>query len=108
MKKLFLLSFLFLFFLSSAQQLEGVDPEHLVGYSSLVNRADQFRVNRIRLSTGVELEYTEQGIRGNTAVVFLHGITDSRISFEETFLHLPSYIHAFALSQRGHGASSKP
>ena len=38
----------------------------------------------------------------------LHGVTDSWRSFEPVLPHLPASIHAFALSQRGHGDSDRP
>lgn len=64
-------------------------------------------IKTIRLSTGVQLEYAEQGMPGNTPVIFLHGFTDSWHSYETVLTHLPSSVHAFALTQRGHGHSSK-
>ncbi len=39
---------------------------------------------------------------------FIHGFSGSRHSFEPVFAHLPPSIHAFALTQRGHGDASKP
>jgi pimeloyl-ACP methyl ester carboxylesterase len=62
----------------------------------------------IDLSTGVRMEYQEQGPAGGVPVVFLHGVTDSWRSFERVLPLLPSTVHAFALSQRGHGDSSRP
>ena len=64
-------------------------------------------VKTIRLSTGVQLEYAEQGNPGGIPVILLHGFTDSWKSFEPVLPYLPSYLHVFALSQRGHGNSSK-
>ena len=65
----------------------------------------------VSLPTGVRLEYVEQG-QANAAnrapVIFLHGVTDSWRSFERVLPLLPPDIHAFALSQRGHGDSSRP
>jgi non-heme chloroperoxidase len=40
--------------------------------------------------------------------VLLHGITDSWRSFERVLPHLPESIHAFAVSQRGHGDAGRP
>jgi pimeloyl-ACP methyl ester carboxylesterase len=40
--------------------------------------------------------------------VFLHGLTDSWRSFEPMLPYLPESIHAFALTQRGHGNASRP
>ena len=65
-------------------------------------------INSIQLSTGVQLEYEEQGDENGIPVIFLHGYSDSWHSFEEILPYLPESIHAFALSQRGHGNSSKP
>jgi pimeloyl-ACP methyl ester carboxylesterase/tetratricopeptide (TPR) repeat protein len=60
------------------------------------------------LSTGVQMEYVEQGPADGLPVVFLHGVTDSWRSFERVLPLLPPNIHAFALSARGHGDSSRP
>ena len=60
------------------------------------------------LGAGLELEYVERGSRGGLPVVFLHGVTDSWGSFEGMLARLPESIHANAVSQRGHGNSSRP
>jgi non-heme chloroperoxidase len=60
------------------------------------------------LSTGVRMEYVEHGPVDGLPVVFLHGVTDSWRSFEEVLPLLPPSIHAFAVSARGHGNSSRP
>lgn len=66
-------------------------------------------VKAISLPTGVTLEYAERGsARPGVPVLFLHGVTDSWRSFESVFPELPPDIHAYALSQRGHGDSSRP
>jgi pimeloyl-ACP methyl ester carboxylesterase len=52
--------------------------------------------------------YAEQGDSCGVPVVFLHGATDSWRSFERVLPHLPESIRAFALTQRGHGDSSRP
>ena len=62
----------------------------------------------IELPGRVKLQYVEQGDRAGTPAIFLHGITDSWHSFEPVLPHLPESIHAFALSQRGHGDSDRP
>jgi pimeloyl-ACP methyl ester carboxylesterase len=61
----------------------------------------------ISLSTGVELKYVERNNGDGIPIIFLHGLSDSWISFETVMLYLPPDIHAYALSQRGHGNSSK-
>jgi non-heme chloroperoxidase len=59
-------------------------------------------------ATGVTLEYVEHGRADGAPVVFLHGVTDSWRSFEPMLPHLPSSLRAFAITQRGHGGSSRP
>ena len=65
-------------------------------------------VRSATLETGVTLPYTEQGDPSGVSVVFLHGVTDSRRSFDPVLPHLPSWIHALALTQRGHGDAERP
>jgi pimeloyl-ACP methyl ester carboxylesterase len=62
----------------------------------------------VELSTGVRLEYVEQGDPSGVPVVLLHGITDSWRSFSPVLPYLPDWIRAFAISQRGHGDSARP
>lgn len=62
----------------------------------------------VSLSTGVRMEYVEQGRADGIPVVFLHGVTDSWRSFEHVLPLLPRTIHASAISARGHGRSSGP
>ena len=71
-------------------------------------RAGRLQPARVSLSTGITLEYVEQGARAGTPVVFLHGITDSWRSFEPMLPHLPASVRAIAVSLRGHGRSSQP
>jgi non-heme chloroperoxidase len=61
-----------------------------------------------RLTNGVNLQYAEQGSFSGTPVIFLHGLTDSWRSFESVLSFLPYNIHAFVISQRGHGDSDRP
>lgn len=62
----------------------------------------------VELPTGVALTYIEQGNPSGVPVLLLHGITDSMRSYEPVLSHLPESIHAFAISQRGHGDSDRP
>jgi pimeloyl-ACP methyl ester carboxylesterase len=64
-------------------------------------------VKNIKLSTGVNLEYAEQGDVTGTPVILLHGYTESRLSYQQVLPLLPGNLHVFAISQRGHGNSSK-
>ena len=65
-------------------------------------------VKSVKLSTGPSLDYVEKGNTHGTPVLFLHGLTDSWISFETVMKRLPAHIHGFAITQRGHGDSDKP
>jgi len=76
--------------------------------NKLLSSASNYTLNKIKLSTGVQLQYAEQGDADGEPVIFLHGYTDSWHSFEKVLMHLPSSIHAYVLSQRGHGNSDKP
>jgi pimeloyl-ACP methyl ester carboxylesterase len=62
----------------------------------------------VELSTGVTLQYVEQGDLGGLPVLFLHGATDSWHSFETLLPYLPPTWRSIAIAQRGHGDSSKP
>src|SRR5262245_50683643 len=62
----------------------------------------------ITLTNGVNLEYMEKGNKDKTAVIFLHGFSDSWHSFEIVMEMLPPDLHLISVSLRGHGNSSKP
>ena len=63
---------------------------------------------RISLSTGVTLDYVEQGDPGGLTVVCLHGWPDSRRSYETMLAHMPATLRVIVPSLRGFGASSSP
>lgn len=65
-------------------------------------------VRSVELPNGVRIPYVEQGDSSGVPVVLLHAIADSWHSFERVLLYLPDSIHAFALTQRGHGDASRP
>lgn len=109
MEKLLLLTLIIPSLLAFALQTKGIDPDRVSGWTAnTVFIEEKFSVKRITLKTGVELEYAEQRSADGIPVVFLHGLSDSWHSFETTLPHLPENIHAFALSQRGHGNSGSP
>jgi non-heme chloroperoxidase len=62
----------------------------------------------VRLFNRVELPYAEQGDPSGIPALFLHAIGDSWHVFELLLDKLPDHIHAFALTQRGHGDASRP
>ena len=65
-------------------------------------------IHAVTLPNQVTLPYVEQGDPGGVPVLLLHGITDSWHSFEGVLPHLPTSLHTFALSQRGHGDATRP
>ena len=62
----------------------------------------------VELPNQVQLPYVEQGDPAGFPVLLLHAIADSWHAFEPVLTHLPNSIHAFALTQRGHGDASRP
>jgi len=66
------------------------------------------RVEHLTLPGGLRLEYEERGDPDGVPVLLLHGVTDSRRSWDPVLPHLPPSIRAIALSQRGHGDSDRP
>lgn len=66
------------------------------------------RLTTIRLETGLQLHYAEQGDPAGQAIIFLHGYSDSWFSFSRVLPLLSPSYHAFALTERGHGDSDKP
>ncbi len=69
---------------------------------------NKFVEKSILLSTGVTLEYVEYGQNSKTPVLLLHGYTDSWRSFEHVITKFPNDYYVVAITQRGHGGSSKP
>ena len=65
------------------------------------------RSKTIELDDELHLSFVEQGAPSRPPVLLLHGLGDSWRSFGPVLEHLPGSVHAFALSQRGHGDSSK-
>lgn len=61
-----------------------------------------------RLPNGVILQYRETGERSGIPLILLHGVTDSLRAWKPFTDALPSPFRVFAISQRGHGDSTKP
>ena len=66
------------------------------------------RFARIRLSTGPELHYAEQGPADGLPVILLHGWPDSWFTYSRVLPLLAPDIHAFTPDQRGFGDSDRP
>ena len=70
--------------------------------------ATPITLDAVDLSNGVRIPYAEYGDPDGVPVVLLHGITDSWRSFEPVLPHLPPSVHAYAITQRGHGDAGRP
>lgn len=66
------------------------------------------RVRSVRRATGGTFQYVEQGDLSGITVLLLPGVTDSWHSFESVLPFMPDSLHAFALTQRGHGDAGRP
>lgn len=65
----------------------------------------------VALPTGIEMRYVEAGEPDGEVVLFVHGYTDSHISFRPTIESLLARrpgVRALAVDLRGHGGSSMP
>jgi len=63
---------------------------------------------KVTLASGLTLSYADQGDPSGPAVLMLPGPTDSWRSYQPILDLLPHGVRAIAVSQRGHGESSKP
>lgn len=97
MKQLFFLAIIYLVF-----------STHLSYSQETLHKSSKLEEQFIQLNTGVKLEYVEKGDVTGVPVIFLHGLSDSWHSFESMLPHLPASVHAYAISQRGHGDSERP
>lgn len=68
----------------------------------------KFMHTRLTLQNGVELDVIQSGDPTGAPLLLLHGISDSAPSMRPFMAELPPNVRAIAISQRGHGDSSKP
>jgi non-heme chloroperoxidase len=66
------------------------------------------RVGFATLRSGLRLAYGERGPVAETALVLVHGLSDSWLSFEPLMALLPESLRVVAVSLRGHGDSERP
>lgn len=66
------------------------------------------RPGLVRLANHVQLSYAEQGPPSETALLLLHGLSDSWRSFEPLLACLPPSLRVIAVTLRGHGRSDHP
>jgi non-heme chloroperoxidase len=76
--------------------------------NTMTTVGEAHEVKSVELPTGVTLQYVEQGEPSGVPVLLLPGGFDSWRAYERVLPHLLESIRAFAITQRGHGDSSKP
>jgi non-heme chloroperoxidase len=65
-------------------------------------------VPAVRLTSGLELDVSDQGPVDTRAAVLIPGPTDSWRSYDPVLSLMPDHLRVVAVSLRGHGDSSKP
>ncbi len=65
-------------------------------------------MQRAKLSTGVELDYLDEGPRDAPVLIFLHGFPESHRTWRYQIRHLSDRFRCIAPDQRGYRGSSKP
>ncbi len=83
-------------------------PEPRDAYVQTQAPEAQIMRTRITVSPGVELDVIQSGDPNGVPLVLLHGLSDSNASMRVLMDRLPRGIRAIAITQRGHGDSSKP
>ena len=66
------------------------------------------RFGRVKLETGIQMHYAEQGDTAGMPIILLHGYSDSWFSFSPVLPLIPDTYRVFALDLRGHGLTDKP
>lgn len=67
-----------------------------------------FEQQRVRLSTGVELDVVDMGPRDAPVLIFLHGFPESHRTWRGQLPHFATRFRCIAPDQRGYRGSSKP
>lgn len=67
-----------------------------------------FQQQRVKLSTGVELDVVDIGPRDAPALIFLHGFPESHRTWRYQLPHFATRFRCIAPDQRGYRGSSKP
>lgn len=65
-------------------------------------------MERAKLSTGVELDYIDEGPRDAPVLIFLHGFPESHRTWRHQIAHFSQSFRCIAPDQRGYRGSSKP
>jgi len=67
-----------------------------------------FEQQRVKLSTGVELDVVDMGPRDAPVLIFLHGFPESHRTWRYQLPHFAGRFRCIAPDQRGYRGSSKP
>ncbi len=67
-----------------------------------------FEQQRVKLSTGVELDVVDMGPRDAPVLIFLHGFPESHRTWRYQLPHFADRFRCIAPDQRGYRGSSKP
>ena len=67
-----------------------------------------FEQQRVKLSTGVELDVVDMGPRDAPVLIFLHGFPESHRTWRHQLSHFATRFRCIAPDQRGYRGSSKP
>ena len=67
-----------------------------------------FEQQRVKLSTGVELDVVDVGPRDAPVLIFLHGFPESHRTWRNQLPHFANRFRCIAPDQRGYCGSSKP
>lgn len=86
-------------------------PNHagLASVESLtLPRSPTWQLREAKIAGGHRIEYAAMGDPDGLPVLLLHGYTDSWTSWQRVMPLLPKHVRVYAISQRGHGNSSRP
>lgn len=65
-------------------------------------------MQRVKLASGIELDFVDTGPRDAPALIFLHGFPDSHRTWRHQVAHLSPRYRCITPDQRGYRGSSKP
>jgi len=76
--------------------------------SPALPQTNAWQLRDVKVAGGHRIEYVAMGDAAGLPVLLLHGYTDSWASWQRVLPLLPPGVRAYAISQRGHGNSSRP
>src|SRR5262245_36235798 len=71
-------------------------------------QSNAWQLRELKIAGGHRIEYVSMGDPDGLPVLLLHGYTDSWTSWQRVMPLLPAKVQVYAISQRGHGNSSRP